>query len=48
MGFTRLVAYVLAENRAMLGLLKATGLDWVPAADHDLGSSVVSLMAELE
>jgi RimJ/RimL family protein N-acetyltransferase len=47
MGFTTLVAYVLAENRAMLGLLRATDLDWVPTREHDLGASVVCLTAEL-
>lgn len=47
MGFTQLTAYVLAENRAMLGLLRATGLDWSTSHDHDLGSSVVSLTAVL-
>lgn len=47
MGFTRLVAYVLAENRAMLGLLRATDLEWVPNRDHNLGASVVCLTADL-
>ncbi len=47
MGFTRLVAYVLADNRAMLGLLQATGLDWVTTTDHEFGSTVVCQTAEL-
>ena len=47
MGFTELIAYVLADNRAMRGLLAATGLTWVPSAAHDLGSSVVSLSAQI-
>jgi GNAT superfamily N-acetyltransferase len=47
-GFARLVAYVLAENRGMLALLKATDLDWVPLPDHEMGSSVVCLVAELD
>ncbi len=47
MGFSQLVAYVLAENRAMLGLLRSTGLEWVPKPDHDLGSAVVCLSARL-
>jgi RimJ/RimL family protein N-acetyltransferase len=47
MGFTELIAYVLADNRAMRGLLAATGLAWVPSSAHDLGSSVVSLSARI-
>jgi RimJ/RimL family protein N-acetyltransferase len=47
MGFTELIAYVLADNRAMRGLLEATGLAWVPSSEHDLGSSVVSLAARI-
>ena len=47
MGFTELIAYVLADNRAMRGLLEATGLTWVPSTAHDLGSSVVSLSAQI-
>jgi RimJ/RimL family protein N-acetyltransferase/AcrR family transcriptional regulator len=47
MGFTSLVAYVLADNRAMRGLLEATGLEWSPSVDHDLGSSVVCLTAQI-
>jgi RimJ/RimL family protein N-acetyltransferase len=47
MGFSSLVAYVLADNRAMIGLLDATGLSWAPSADHDLGTSVVSLVSDL-
>ncbi len=47
MGFAELVAYVLAENRAMLGLLKRTELEWVPRTDHELGSSVVCFAADL-
>jgi RimJ/RimL family protein N-acetyltransferase/AcrR family transcriptional regulator len=47
MGFTSLVAYVLADNRAMLRLLEATGLEWKPSTDHDLGSSVACLTAQI-
>ena len=47
LGFTRLVAYVLAENRAMLHLLEQTPLDWTVTTDHDLGKSVVCLTASL-
>ncbi len=47
MGFARLVAFVLADNRAMLGLLKASSVEWIPSHDHELGSSVVSLEASL-
>ncbi len=47
LAFSRLVAYVLAENRAMLGLLEHTDLSWSRFADHDLGASVVCLVADL-
>ena len=47
MGFTSLVAYVLADNRAMRGLLEATGLEWKASTAPDLGSSVVCLTAEI-
>ncbi len=47
MGFTRLIAYVLAENTAMRALLDATGLTWTVTADHDLGPTVVALVADL-
>ena len=47
MGFARLVAYVLADNRAMLGLLQATGLEWVTSPDHEFGSTVVCQTAEI-
>lgn len=47
MGFRHLVAYVLAENAAMLALLEATGLSWTPMADHDLGPTVTALTAAL-
>ena len=48
LGFTRLVAYVLAENRAMLHLLEQSPLDWTVTTDHDLGTSVVCLTARLD
>jgi RimJ/RimL family protein N-acetyltransferase len=48
MGFRQLVAYVLADNRAMLRLLAATDLTWSTSHDHDLGNSVVSLVADLD
>jgi RimJ/RimL family protein N-acetyltransferase/AcrR family transcriptional regulator len=47
LGFDELVAYVLADNRAMRGLLEATGLQWRPIADHGLGPSVIALTAPL-
>lgn len=47
LGFKRLVAYVLADNRSMLRLLEASALDWVASQDHDLGSSVACLTADL-
>ena len=45
LGFTRLVAYVLADNRAMQRVLDKTDLAWEPTTDHDLGASVVCLTA---
>ncbi|MHB1066339.1 MAG: GNAT family N-acetyltransferase [Candidatus Nanopelagicales bacterium] len=47
LGFSRLVAYVLAENRAMLRVLDRTGLEWKVTPDHDLGASVTCLAADL-
>jgi RimJ/RimL family protein N-acetyltransferase len=47
MGFTSLIAYVLADNRAMRSLLEATGLEWSASVDHDLGSSVACLTAPI-
>lgn len=47
MGFARLIAYVLADNRAMRALLDATDLEWMTTTDHDLGASVVCLIADL-
>ncbi|MDO8308481.1 MAG: GNAT family N-acetyltransferase [Actinomycetota bacterium] len=47
LGFSRLVAYVLAENRAMLHVLERTGLEWKVTPDHDLGASVTCLAADL-
>lgn len=47
LGFSRLVAYVLAENRAMLRVLDRTGLEWKVTPDHDLGASVTCLSADL-
>jgi hypothetical protein len=31
----------------MLRLLEATGLEWKPSTDHDLGSSVACLTAQI-
>lgn len=47
LGYLRLVAYVLAENRAMATLLRQTGLTWTSRRDHDLGASVICLVADL-
>lgn len=47
LGFSRLLAYVLAENRTMLHVLERTDLDWQVTTDHDLGASAVCLTAEL-
>ena len=47
LGYTTLVAYVLAENRVMLHVLETSPLDWQPSADHDLGASVVCLTARI-
>lgn len=47
LGYLRLVAYVLAENRAMATLLRQTGLTWTSRRDHDLGASVICLVADI-
>lgn len=47
LGFSRLVAYVLAENRAMLRILESSGLTWHTVVDHDLGASVVCRAATI-
>jgi RimJ/RimL family protein N-acetyltransferase/AcrR family transcriptional regulator len=47
LGYLRLVAYVLAENRAMTTLLRQTGLTWTSRRDHDLGASVICLVADI-
>lgn len=46
-GFARLVAYVLTDNEAMLGLLRSTDLTWVPEPEHDLGPAVTCLIAAI-
>lgn len=46
--FHRLVAYVLATNRPMRGLLEASSVTWLPTDEHDLGPSVVCLVANLD
>ena len=48
LGFTRLVAYVLAENRGMRGLLESSDLGWRTTSDHDFGSTVACYVADLE
>jgi RimJ/RimL family protein N-acetyltransferase len=48
MGFARLIAYVLADNVAMLGLLSRTDLTWVPADAAEFGPSVTALTATLD
>ncbi len=47
MGFSHLVAYVLADNTRMLALLRSTGLAWRTETDHDLGGTVTALTADL-
>ncbi len=47
LGFGSLIAYVLADNRAMHSLLNATDLDWRSVPDHELGPSVDCLTASL-
>lgn len=48
LGYRRLVAYVLAENRAMTTMLRGMDLTWTSRRDHDLGASVICLVAELD
>jgi len=45
LGFAHVVAYVLAENDAMITLLRSLEQTWEVVADHDLGSTVVCLRA---
>lgn len=45
LSFPTLIAYVLAENRPMRALLDATGLEWEPTTDHELGAAAVRLTA---
>lgn len=47
MDFGRLVAYVLASNRPMRGLLDASSLTWEVTPEHELGPAVVCLTARL-
>ena len=47
LGFASVTAYVLSDNRAMLGLLESMPLPWSPVAEHDLGPSVVALTAPI-
>ena len=47
LGFASVTAYVLADNRAMLGLLESMPLQWSAGAEHDLGPSVVARTAPL-
>ncbi|MFM8894024.1 MAG: N-acetyltransferase family protein, partial [Actinomycetales bacterium] len=47
LGFTTVTAYVLAQNAGMTRLLESLGMDWHRRDDHDFGSSVVCLEAEL-
>lgn len=46
-GFVRLVAYVLAGNRSMIGLLETTGLTWEHEVAEDLGPSAIAMRAVL-
>lgn len=47
LGFTSIVALVLAENTGMIKLLERLGLEWTREADPDLGSRVVRMVAAL-
>ena len=47
MEFDRLVAYVLADNRGMRSLLASSSLTWRATPDHDMGTTVVCLVADL-
>lgn len=47
LGFDTVVAYVLAENTAMLSLLDNSELEWMRGSAEDLGSSVVAFSATL-
>jgi RimJ/RimL family protein N-acetyltransferase len=47
LGFTSIDAYVLAQNEAMLRLLRSLPLHWQVRTDHDLGATVTCLRADL-
>lgn len=47
MGFTRLIAYVLATNRPMRALLGSSSIEWRATDGHDLGPAVVCLTGEI-
>lgn len=47
LGFTSIDAYVLAQNEAMLRLLRTLPLHWQVRTDHDLGATVTCLRADL-
>lgn len=47
LGFASVTAYVLSDNRAMLGLLDSMPLRWSQGDDHDLGPAVVALTAPI-
>lgn len=47
LGFASITAYVLSDNRAMLGLLASMPVQWSPVPEHDLGPSVVALTAPI-
>ena len=48
LGFTRLVAYVHADNPSMVRLLLASTLSWEPMEVPDMGPSVRGYQAEVE
>lgn len=46
--FRTLTAYVLGDNRPMVNLLESTPLHWEISHDHELGTSVLAMIAPLD
>ncbi len=47
LGFTRLVAYVLSDNRAMRHVLENSPLDWQTTSGQELGPAVMRMSADI-
>lgn len=47
-GFAELIAYVMAGNRSMIGLLERSGLTFVGGPDPEMGPAVLAMRARLD